>query len=60
MATTDASHGCVHIPLSLAAWMYGWAQVGTPVDVYPGDGSPVANQLAQMTTDDQGNPLNPA
>ena len=54
------SHGCVHIPLNLAAWMYGWAQVGTPVDVYPGDGTPVANQLGQMTTDDQGNPLNPA
>ncbi|MBO0703792.1 MAG: L,D-transpeptidase family protein [Candidatus Dormibacteraeota bacterium] len=54
------SHGCIHIPLNLAAWVYSWAQVGTPVDVYPGDGSPVANQLAQMTTDNQGNPLNPA
>ena len=54
------SHGCIHIPLNLAAWVYSWAQVGTPVDVYPGDGSPVADQLAQMTTDNQGNPLNPA
>jgi hypothetical protein len=39
--------------------MYGWADLGTPVDIYPGDGTPVAQQLAQMTTDDQGNPLNP-
>jgi hypothetical protein len=27
------------------------------VVVYPGDGSPVANQLAQITTNDQGVPL---
>jgi len=27
-----------------------------PVIVYPGDGSPVANQLSQITTDDQGHP----
>jgi lipoprotein-anchoring transpeptidase ErfK/SrfK len=54
------SHGCIHVPYNLAQWTYNWADVGTPVDVYPGDGSPVADQLAQMTTDDQGNPLNPA
>jgi lipoprotein-anchoring transpeptidase ErfK/SrfK len=54
------SHGCIHMPYSLAQWMYNWADIGTPVDVYPGDGSPVADQLGQMTTDDQGNPLNPA
>jgi lipoprotein-anchoring transpeptidase ErfK/SrfK len=54
------SHGCVHLPFSLAQWMYNWAVEGTPVDVYPGDGTPVAQQLALMTTDDQGNPLNPA
>ena len=54
------SHGCVHIPYSLAQWMYGWADVGTPVDVVPYDGKPVSDQLAEMTTDDQGNPLNPA
>jgi hypothetical protein len=54
------SHGCVHIPYNLAQWMYGWATVGVPVDVVPGDGQTVAAQLAEMTTDDQGNPLNPA
>jgi lipoprotein-anchoring transpeptidase ErfK/SrfK len=54
------SHGCVHIPANLASWMYSWVKVGTPVDVYPADGTPVANQLSQMTTDDQGNPLTPA
>ncbi len=54
------SHGCVHIPYSLAQWLYGWADVGTPVDVVPMDGQPVAAQLAQITTDDQGNPTNPA
>jgi hypothetical protein len=40
--------------------MYDWAVEGTPVDVYPGDGTPVANQLALMTTDNNGVPLNPA
>ncbi|MBO0688210.1 MAG: L,D-transpeptidase [Candidatus Dormibacteraeota bacterium] len=54
------SHGCIHVPFNLAQWVYGWAQVGTPVDVLPYDGSPVANQLAQMTTDNNGNPLTPA
>lgn len=51
------SHGCIHLPLAKSEWMYNWAAVGTPVIVYPGDGSPVANQLAQITTDDQGRPL---
>jgi lipoprotein-anchoring transpeptidase ErfK/SrfK len=50
------SHGCVHIPLDKAQWMYDWAPVGMQVIVYPGDGTPVANQLSQITTDDQGNP----
>ena len=54
------SHGCIHVPFSDAQWVYNWAAVGTPVIVYPGDGSPVANQLAQMTTDEQGNPKSPA
>ena len=54
------SHGCIHLPYSRAEWLFNWAQIGTPVDVFPGDGTTVANQLAQMTTDDQGNPLNPA
>ena len=30
--------------------------VGMLVVVYPGDGSPVNNQLSLMTTDDQGTP----
>ncbi|MBO0683248.1 MAG: L,D-transpeptidase family protein [Candidatus Dormibacteraeota bacterium] len=54
------THGCIHVPLNLAQWIYSWAQVGTPVDVLPYDGSPVSNQLSQMTTDNNGNPLNPA
>jgi hypothetical protein len=54
------SHGCIHVPYTKAQWMYNWTELGTPVDVYPGDGQPVAAQLAQITTDDQGIPLNPA
>ncbi|HEX6351092.1 MAG TPA: L,D-transpeptidase [Candidatus Dormibacteraeota bacterium] len=54
------SHGCIHLTYSEAQWVYGWADEGTPVDVYPGDGTPVDQQLSQMTTDNQGNPLNPA
>ena len=54
------SHGCIHVPYSDAQWMYDWAPVGMPVIVYPGDGSPMANQLSQITTDDQGTPKNPA
>src|SRR5579884_1423080 len=45
------SHGCIHVPYADAQWMFNWAEVGMPVIVYPGDGSPVANQLAQITTD---------
>jgi len=50
------SHGCAHIPLDKAQWMYDWAQLNMSVVVYPGDGSPVANQLSLMTTDNQGTP----
>jgi hypothetical protein len=53
------SHGCIHIPFGLARWMFGWASEGTPVDVVPGNGQPVSEQLSEMTTDNQGNPLNP-
>jgi lipoprotein-anchoring transpeptidase ErfK/SrfK len=28
-----ASHGCVHVTLPMAQWIYYWADVGTPVDV---------------------------
>ena len=57
------SHGCIHMPWSgnnLAQWLYGWVKVGTPVDVIPGSGQPVSDQLGLMTTDDRGNPLHPA
>jgi hypothetical protein len=36
--------------------MYNFADVGMYVVVYSGDGSPVSNQLSQITTDDQGKP----
>ncbi len=29
------SHGCVNLPLDVAAWMYGWAPIGTAVSVIP-------------------------
>ncbi len=29
------SHGCVNLPMDVAAWMYGWASVGTAVTVVP-------------------------
>lgn len=52
-----ASHGCIHVPLGSEQFLFNWAPVGTPVIVYPGDGSPVSKQLAQISTDDRGNPL---
>ncbi len=27
------SHGCINMPFQAAAWLYGWAPAGTPVDV---------------------------
>lgn len=30
---TPMSHGCVNLPIDIAAWMYGWAPVGTAVSV---------------------------
>jgi hypothetical protein len=51
------SHGCVHLPANLAQWLNGWAVEGTPVDIFPGNGQPVAEQLSEMTTDSQGRPL---
>ena len=32
---TPMSHGCVNLPLDVAAWMYGWAPEGTAVTVIP-------------------------
>lgn len=31
--SSDASHGCVELPLATAKWLYGWAQVGTTVQI---------------------------
>ena len=28
-----ASHGCIHVTVSWAQWIYGWADIGIPVDV---------------------------
>jgi lipoprotein-anchoring transpeptidase ErfK/SrfK len=28
---TPMSHGCVNMPLDVAAWLYEWAPIGTPV-----------------------------
>ncbi len=32
---TPMSHGCVNLPLDVAAWMYDWAPIGTAVTVIP-------------------------
>jgi lipoprotein-anchoring transpeptidase ErfK/SrfK len=32
---TPMSHGCVNLPLDVAAWLYDWAPVGTPVLIVP-------------------------
>jgi lipoprotein-anchoring transpeptidase ErfK/SrfK len=29
------SHGCVNLPLDVAAWMYDWAPMGMPVQILP-------------------------
>jgi hypothetical protein len=31
--SSDASHGCVELPLATAKWLYNWTQVGTPVTI---------------------------
>ncbi|HVW23347.1 MAG TPA: L,D-transpeptidase [Candidatus Saccharimonadales bacterium] len=31
--TSDASHGCVELPLAAAKWLYDWAPVGTTVTI---------------------------
>lgn len=30
---TDGSHGCIHLPTDMAAWVYSWAPIGTTVIV---------------------------
>jgi len=30
---TPMSHGCVNLPLDVAAWMYEWAPMGMPVQI---------------------------
>jgi lipoprotein-anchoring transpeptidase ErfK/SrfK len=52
-----ASHGCIHVPLAAENALYRWATVGTPVVVYPGDGSPVSAQLSQRSVDANGDPI---
>jgi lipoprotein-anchoring transpeptidase ErfK/SrfK len=32
---TPMSHGCVNLPMDVAAWMYQWASVGTRVEIVP-------------------------
>lgn len=32
-ASSDASHGCVELPLAASAWLYNWAPVGTTVRI---------------------------
>ena len=53
----SASHGCIHVPPVSEAFLFGWVDYGTPVVIYPGDGQPLRAQLAQKTTDDDGNPF---
>jgi lipoprotein-anchoring transpeptidase ErfK/SrfK len=31
--SSNASHGCVELPLATAKWLYGWAQIGTTVQI---------------------------
>ncbi len=51
-----SSHGCIHVPPAAETTLFNWAQIGTPVVVIPGDGSPLAAQLAQQSVDELGNP----
>jgi len=55
--TSSASHGCVHVLPAAEGFLYNWAKDGTPVIVYPGDGSSVADQMKQVTVDQNGVPF---
>ena len=52
-----ASHGCIHVTAAAETFLYNWAELGTPVIVYPGDGSPAADQVAKQTVNAQGEPV---
>jgi lipoprotein-anchoring transpeptidase ErfK/SrfK len=52
-----ASHGCIHVPPAAEALLYPWITIGTPVVVYPGDGTPLASQARRQSVDAVGNPV---
>lgn len=52
-----ASHGCIHLTLEAIRTLFDWALIGTPVVVYPGDGSPLASQALQQSVDAVGDPV---
>lgn len=56
----DGSHGCINLPDPAQSRLFAWAEIGTPVIVYPGDGQPAAVQLAQRSVDALGQPLSGA
>ncbi len=41
------SHGCINLPPPIAGSVFYFAEVGTPLVVIPGDGSPISQQLSQ-------------
>lgn len=52
-----ASHGCIHLTPAAVRTLFDWAPIGTPVVVYPGDGSPASSQAFQQSVDAVGNPV---
>ena len=52
-----ASHGCIHVPPAAEAILFNWATLGTPVVVYPGDGTTLAAQTSQESVDAAGKPI---
>lgn len=52
-----ASHGCIHVPPAAESTLFSWVEIGTPVVVIPGDGSPLSAQVAQQSVDAMGNPI---